>query len=372
MPELRLAVLGIVGLLGLFLMWKALFPDRPETDCPATGNRPHVSVIVPARNEARRIGPLLNSLGQQSVSPREIIVLDDGSSDDTAFLARQCGAVVVQGQALPAGWNGKQWACWQAAQHADGEVLLFLDADTWLETDGLERLLWLYGERGGLLTIQPYHVTCEHYEQFSAFFNVVVIAGVGTFTPFGERIKAGGAFGPCVMCSKEEYLKVEGHAGVRSEVLEDIPLARSFQRAALPVRCHTGRGIISFRMYPGGLREVVEGWSRSTGYGALSVSPVFGVLITLWIVGCFAASFTLVRAATSRSLPALWVGLAAYLLYALEVRWILAGIGRFKWWTWLFFPLPLSFFGLVTAWSLFLMLVLGRVRWKDRTIVTKR
>ncbi|MDQ2797431.1 MAG: glycosyltransferase, partial [Actinomycetota bacterium] len=76
--------------------------------------QPLVSVLVPARDEAAVIGPCVRALvGQDDV--REVVVLDDGSSDGTAALARQAGARVVTGTAPPAAWLGKPWACAQLA-----------------------------------------------------------------------------------------------------------------------------------------------------------------------------------------------------------------------------------------------------------------
>ena len=100
-----------------------------------------VSVIIPARNEEHNLPTLLRSLASQPAKPREIIVVDDGSTDRTAEIARQLGATVIASQPLPDGWRGKTWACHQGAQAATGELLLFLDADTWFEPDGLARIL---------------------------------------------------------------------------------------------------------------------------------------------------------------------------------------------------------------------------------------
>jgi 4,4'-diaponeurosporenoate glycosyltransferase len=77
-----------------------------------------LSIIIPARNEEHNIPTLLRSIAAQSVRPREIIVVDDGSTDRTAALARQLGATVMASQPLPDGWRGKTWACHQGAQVA--------------------------------------------------------------------------------------------------------------------------------------------------------------------------------------------------------------------------------------------------------------
>lgn len=371
MDGLRTTIEGLLLACGLFLMWRLLFPPRPRAMEGDPGTRPRISVIVPARDEAHQISRLLISLQRQTVPPIEILVVDDGSTDNTAGVARHTGAAVIAGEPLPPGWNGKAWACWQGASASSGEILLFLDADTWLEPTGIEQLWNLHRGRG-LLTVQPYHVTEKPYEQLSAFFNIVVMAAVGAFTPWGDRLPPGGGFGPCVMCRREEYMRAGGHREVRAEPLEDIPLAKVFRRRGLPVRCHAGRGIISFRMYPGGLRETIAGWSKGMGYGAFAVHPAMAALATAWITGCFSACSTLVRTLAHPPAASAWLGLLPYGLYALVIARVLRGIGRFRWWASALFPIPLSFFALVIARSLLQTYLLGRVTWKGRVVPTTR
>ena len=364
MYELRCAIEGFLFLCGLLLLWRVLFPPRLGAGAGGAARPPRISVVIPARNEAHQIGRLLRSLQGQTVTPAEVLVVDDNSTDDTGAVARQAGAAVLTGAPLPEGWNGKSWACWQGAGASTGELLLFLDADTWLEPAGLERLLRLY-PGSGLLTVQPYHVTARPYEQLSAFFNIVIMAALGAFTPWGDRLTPGGGFGPCVLCARDEYLRLGGHRQVRTELLEDIPLARLFARHHLPVRCYAGRGIVSFRMYPGGLGQVVEGWSKGMGYGAFSVHPLPVLLATAWIAGCFGAFSLLLE--TIWGAP-LWAGLLPYGVYAGLTWAVLRGIGRFRWWTAALFPLPLCFFAVVVGRSIVLTYLLGRVTWKGRAM----
>ena len=368
MIDSRLAFQIGLGLLGPLLMWQILFRRaRPDLHT-VPGNAPRISVVVPARNEGHQIGRLLQSLECQSVTPHEVIVVDDNSSDDTASVGAAWGATVIQGQVLPDGWNGKSWACWQGARHSAGEILLFLDADTWLAEDGLAKLLNRYAGRRGLLSIQPYHVTQKHHEQLSAFFNIVLLAAVGAFTPLGTRIKPGGAFGPCMLCNREDYFRVGGHQAVKEHVLEDIPLGKRFLLHALPVRCGVGEGIISFRMYEGGFRELVEGWSKGVGYGAMAVHVPFTLATAAWITGCFSVCFTLLGEVGRLFTPAWWASLAIYCFYATQIYWMLRRIGRFKPWTSVLFPFPLCFFALIMVRSVLLTYVFRRVTWKGRIL----
>lgn len=365
-----MSILFVIALwsLGFLLLWHL---PRPVVNGRAARTVLRVDVIIPARNEAHRITALLESLREQTFALARVLVVDDESSDGTVALARRLGAEVRSAGPHPEGWYGKTWACWRGAQMTDGDLLVFLDADTWLAPDGLEALLDAYLQRGGLLSVQPYHVTRRAYEQLSAFFNIVLLAGMNAFTPWGERLSPGGAFGPCMVCSRADYMRLGGHAAVRGETLEDIPLGKRFLRAGLPVRCLVGRGVISFRMYPGGPGELLEGWSKGFGYGALSIRPWATVLTSAWITACFSISVGLLRQLSSAPLTpdALW-RLSLYLLCAGQIAWMLRRIGQFRAWVAPLFPLPLFFFALVMLRSLIMTHLLGQVRWKGRTIAT--
>lgn len=354
-------------LIGTLLLWRIpLLRDR----LPHKGMLSRVSVIIPARNEELRIGRLLESLRRQTIAPLEIIVVDDHSTDATARLAEEAGARLISSAPLPDGWAGKPWACWQGAQVSQGDVLVFLDADTWLAEDALEKLFqaWLGG--GGMVTVQPYHATQRLYEQLSMLFNVVLMAGTNAFTPLGGRLKTGAAFGPCVVCGKEEYFRLGGHSRVAGAVLEDIGLARMYLDAGLPVRCFGGRGTISFRMYPNGLGQLLEGWTKSMAIGAGSIRLWALLLSVTWIVGAFGVASDTIRAVIQGPSP-LWLpNFILYALYAGQLRWMSARIGRFQLWTSLLYPIPMLFFVLVILRSFIFARLLGRVTWRGRSVPT--
>lgn len=333
--------------------------------------RPRIAVIIPARNEAQRITPLLTSLAQQTLTPDEIVVVDDDSVDETPTIARKWGARLISAGPRPDGWNGKTWACWRGVEETTADLLIFLDADTWLSPTGLEALVDTYLQKSGLVSVQPYHVTKCFYEQFAAFFNLVVVMSLTMLTPFKRSLKAGGAFGPCMVCSRLDYLRVGGHSAVRQETLEDIPLGRLFAQAGLPVHLFTGTGAVYFRMYPEGLRQLIEGYSKGMAYGALAVHPLLAFLAGTWITGCFSTSVGLARRmiATPFSPETLFYG-ALYIAYAIQIHWLLRRIGRFQPWVAPLFVIPLAFFGFIVLISLILTFLLGQVRWKGRTIPT--
>ena len=199
-----------------------------------------LSVIIPARNEEHNLPALLASLNAQSVRPQEIIVVDDASTDRTADVARSFGATVISSQPLPADWRGKTWACQQGADAAHGDTLLFVDADTWIEAFGLERIL--ADKSTGALSAVPYHEVRLPYEQLSVFFNLIMTAAT----------LPDGLFGQMLLVSREDYRRVGGHGAVKGRILENFHLAERFREEGIPLRSIPGKGMLSFRMYPNG------------------------------------------------------------------------------------------------------------------------
>jgi len=306
------------------------------------------TIIIPARNEEHNLPMLLRSIASQSVKPREIFVVDDGSTDRTAEIARQLGATVVASQSLPEGWRGKTWACHQGAQAASGGRLLFLDADTWFEPEGLSRILADYND--GALSVGPFHAVGKLYENLSLFFNFTMT--VGTVPD--------GLFGQMLLVDRESYRRVGGHEVVKGRTLENFFLAQQFRRVGIPTLSVTGRGVSAFRMYPNGLRELIEGWTKGFAAGAGQTPHGVLWLVVAWMIGLMLAPIgALVTADWLR-----WG--AAYLLCATQVGYVSRRIGTFGWWSALFYPVPLIFFFVVFARSA--MRCGKQVIWKGRAI----
>jgi 4,4'-diaponeurosporenoate glycosyltransferase len=364
---LELAVLLLPGFL---ILWRVrLCGERKDTSSTVDARSfPAFSVIIPARNEEARLPTLLESLRVQTVAPAEILVVDDNSTDATARLAREAGCRLIPAGEKPPGWLGKTWASWVGAQNAASGLLLFLDADTRLLPAGCERLLAERQSGGGVVTVQPWHQTGNAVEKLSSFFNVVVMAAINSFTAFGDGLDPAGCFGPCILCDREAYFRVDGHRTVKGSILEDLDLGRLFLSAGIPLRCRGGRGVIEFRMYPEGIAAQVEGWSKNMARGAQGAHPVVLACIALWITGCASAAFFGARGVLWGSLATAVEGVGFYVLYAGQLFWMYRRIGDFGLQSALLFPVHLLFFALVFLRSLALTFIVRRVSWKGRSI----
>jgi len=331
-----------------------------------------ISVIIPARNEEHTLPELLNSLADQLSSQDEVIVVDDHSEDRTKAVAERSAVKVLESLPTPEGWVGKTWACFQGARVASREILVFLDADTVLEKNGLINIIETYIEKDGVLSIQPYHKMRNLYEQLSAFFNIIVMAGMGTFTFLGRRIKPIGLFGPVVVMKRQYYLDSGGYDKVKGEILDDVAFGVELQKKGMEVHCLGGKSTISFRMYPNGIRELINGWSKGFAMGAAKTSIPLLIMIVLWIAGSIGTTRSLIEAIIATNNVQIAISAGLYILYAAQIYWMLIRIGNFKFYTALFYPIPMVFFVVVFTYSFARIFLVRSVKWKGREINLRR
>jgi 4,4'-diaponeurosporenoate glycosyltransferase len=364
----NLVIQTVFWTLGFLFLFRILRCRRSSRE---SKSHPSVSIIIPARNEEKTLPILLASLRDQVSSIDEIIVVVGPSEDETREVAERHNVKVILSEPLPEGWIGKPWACFKGAKLAIGEILLFLDADAFIEKDGLKKIVDTYIERGGVITIQPYHKTKRLYEQLSAFFNIIGMAGMGTFTIMGNLVKPVGLFGPCVVMNKEYYVESGGHLQVKGEVVEDLALGGRIKQQKIPIYCYGGKGTISFRMYPNGIWELVEGWSKGFATGAVKTYLPVLLATVLWLGGSMTVTRYFIESLINTN--GFWILLwgSAYLVYAAQIHWMLFRVGNFGFYTALFYPISLIFFLAVFLRSFFLIFVRRSVSWKGIKIDLK-
>jgi len=346
--------------IGAWLLW-SLPRLRPR---PPVARR-RVSVVIPARDEAGQLPGLLASLPDGV----EVVVVDDASTDGTERVAHLAGARVVPAGPLPDGWtSGKANACRVGASETTGEVLVFVDADVRLGPDALDRVVGLLDVKGGLVSVQPFHEPGAPVEHLAALFNVVAIAGTDVASPLGRRRGSRGAFGPVLACRRDDHEAVGGHEAAAARVDDDVALAEAFGAAGHPVTVRCGGDAVRFRMYPGGLRQLVEGFTKNLAAGVRASRPLTVALVVAWLTLLVQASVAPVRAVLGATDPVVAAGL--YAVVATQVWWAIRQVGAFGLRTALAFPVLLLTFLVVFARSV-VATALGRVSWRGRRLPTR-
>jgi len=241
------------------------YRPAPALDEVAGETRPvRVAVCVPARNEAANIEACVRSiLASRSVDVRAY-VYDDESTDGTGDIVARLAAedprvVVVPRRALPAGWNGKQHACFRMAEHGFAydpalEWFLFTDADVRFEPDCVARALgFALRSKTALVSTVPREVTGSVGEMTLVPLIHLVLMG---YLPIGRMRAtldpaASAACGQFILVSRAAYRASGGHDGFRSSMHDGVKFPRAVRRAGLRTDLFDGTELVSCRMYRG-------------------------------------------------------------------------------------------------------------------------
>lgn len=271
---------------------------RRLPSCPPNPDHQQVSVLIPARNEQAHIVEAVRSVLANRQVDLEIIVLDDGSTDDTPALLGQLAAEddrvrSVTGAPLPGQWCGKQHACWQLAELARHEVLLWMDADVRLEPDALVRMVGrLQDGREALISGFPRQQVGSVGEALLVPLIHVILLG---YLPL-YRMRAGtdprfaAGCGQLMMARAEPYRAIGGHGAIRESMHDGITLPRAFRNAGYPTDLFDATDLATCRMYRGlgetwrGLaKNATEGMATPVGLPVWSVL-LFGGFVMPWIM----------------------------------------------------------------------------------------
>lgn len=204
----------------------------------------------------------------------EIIVVDDGSTDHTREIAQSFpGVRVVTPEPLPAGWTGKNNALVAGAKVADGDWLLFTDADTVHRPGSLASSLLEAQEQGvALLSYSPEQTVCSFWEK--VVMPVIFAELAATYQPAevsDPKSPAAAANGQYILISREAYEAVGGHAAVATSLLEDVALARAVKASGRKIFFRYGGDAVCTRMYRS-FSQLREGWTKNLAL--LFPSPV--------------------------------------------------------------------------------------------------
>lgn len=303
---------------------QAIGATRGEED-----GEPFVSILVPARNEEGCIEACIRSLVGQKYGPLEVLVLDDQSSDGTALNVQslidelpeaQRGRLrLMRGGELPLGWIGKNFACQQLAEQAQGKYLLFTDADTIHAPEMIQTVLdYMRQERVQLLTGQPEHILGSPGERLIVpllNFTILTLLPVALIGRRPEPSLATGN-GQLLCFERTAYEGIGGHAVVKDRILEDVLLARKIKATGYRMTFIDALELVQCRMYHS-WREVWAGFSKNL-FAFYNHSLPFAILALVLNLLLFVLPITLLLIAPFVPMPQ-HIVLYALVAYALAV-----------------------------------------------------
>lgn len=311
---------------------------------------PAISVLIPARDEESGIGAAVASVLASTGVEFEVIVMDDCSTDRTAqivaAMTERDGRVRLErAPALPAGWNGKQHACWALARVARHEVMCFVDADVRLEPEALVRMVGLL-ERGGngLVSGFPRQVTGTWLEWLLLPLIHFVLLG---FLPLG-RMRRGtdpafaAGCGQFLMVRRADYFACGGHVEIKETMHDGLLLPRLFRAHGYKTDLADITALATCRMYTnarqvwfGLAKNATEGIADPVRIGPITVVLLLGqvmpflmlawVCLDLFLLAFFGTLVTVVK-------PRREAAFLAVILFSAGAAWLprVLAVGRFR------------------------------------------
>lgn len=282
---ISLSVFSLISLYNLFTapVLKSILPHSKKEKL--------VSVLIPARNEENNIAKCIKGILSQDYQNKEIIILDDNSTDKTFEIASSFvseNIKLLKGNQLPSGWLGKNWACHQLSELASGDYLLFVDADVELNSEVISSAVSEFEKSNAvLLSIFPTQIIKSFGENLIVpLMNWLLL----TFLPLSfvysslsqSFVAANGQF---MLWRKEDYIKLGGHKIVKDKIVEDMELARLVKQNQSKVKTMLGGKLVFCRMYES-FNQAYHGFTKNF-FAGFSITPIFFLIIIMFFLTVF-------------------------------------------------------------------------------------
>ncbi len=340
-------------------------------------NPPRLSVCVPARNEERGVEACLHSLLNQNYPNFEVIAIDDHSTDRTGDIIRNLAQEnsrlkVLKAADLPEGWLGKPFALHQAFKVTQGEYLLFTDADPVFKPTALNTAVHVMRERDlDVLTLMP---KAEFGSFWERAVQPVIFGFIASLTRFKNvndpDHRSAMGFGAFLMFRRSAYEKIGGHEAGKSDVLEDVLIAKRAKRAGLKLFVADAKQLFSIRMYFG-LKEIWFGWEKNM-FLAMKKSVLKATYNVAVVLGFVFTPYIILAINIFEQIGWLWIGMAV-------VGVILVSAAAYKTCDEMelhrnnavLFPMGALVMAAIMANSMFHTLVRKKTKWRGRVYSVK-
>ncbi|WP_206028436.1 glycosyltransferase [Thalassoroseus pseudoceratinae] len=282
-----------------------LFQYRHPPEPTPNANARRVSILIPARNEEHGIRESLETALQTRGVDFEIVVLDDHSNDRTAYIVQEIAAIdarirLESAPSLPAGWCGKQHACFALASLARHDVFVFIDADVRLKPDAVARAVaFLDQSRAALVSGVPHQQTETFGEKLLIPLIYFVLLGylpIWRMRRCGEVAYAAGC-GQLFVTHRSDYEAIGGHSGLRDSLHDGVKLPRLYREHGRRTDMFDATSIATCRMYDStsavwdglgknateGLAGPIAVWIWSVLLWGGHIAPFLGLMVFPWL-----------------------------------------------------------------------------------------
>ena len=265
------------------------FISNPKLSSTPRAYDDFVSILIPVRNEEQNILSLLESIRDQEYRNYEVIILDDHSTDQTLSICREFCDLnkkfrVISGKALPTGWLGKNYACYQLAEHSQGDLLMFLDADVTLANGLINNTVHrMRFYRLDLLSLFPNQIMASLGERMIVPLIHFILLNLLPLRLV--RLSKSPAFcaasGQFMLFNARSYKENQWHSLVMNKVVEDIEIMKLLKASGLKGEALLANGYIFCRMYKN-FGEAFKGFSKNLFAGFNN--NVIGLFLYLLLV----------------------------------------------------------------------------------------
>ena len=242
-----------------------------------------VPVLIPMRNEEENVTECINLIiSQIGLKDYEILTLNDHSEDETASLLSKFPNIKnLIGKPLPVGWLGKSWACQQLSDASTGEYLVFIDADVRLSKNAIASAISKM-DKWDFISPYPMQIANGFVQRlFQPLLQWSWLASVPLVISQKLGVKSMAvANGQFLIIKKSAYVKAGGHESIKSEVLDDIMLARQLLTFGFSGGVAEGSQVASCQMYKTA-GALVNGYRKSLWNAFGSILGTFVSIIIL-------------------------------------------------------------------------------------------
>ena len=309
------------------------FKGLKNTIVPDSSEKPKVSICIPARNEASVIERCVTSALKQNYPNFEVLVLDDQSTDGTGEILAKLSGIInnlihIKGKEKPNEWLGKPWACHQLSEAASGEILIFIDADVWLDEDAIPKAVSELSDVDAI-TVWPEQIVESFWEK-----QVIPLVYFALYTLLPSRYveqapkwlpsflrkklapKFAAACGQFIAFNKNAYSKINGHESVKNQIIEDVELAKNIKSSGLTLKMLHGVGSVFCRMYSND-SELWNGLRKNFFVGFGKNTVLFLLMSVLHLIVFVAPIFTFVYGFQVNSVELLiWSSISLILIFS--------------------------------------------------------